>query len=91
MLSMRMLLNAIPEELERLGEDFTLYGDWLRLTRPGMTFQLISASRVRQESLAFRISKSLARSFLSWRLREAWCSLELTQRFGTLSWQPIAC
>ena len=49
---MRLLLNATPEELERLGGDFTLYGDWLRLTRPEMSFQLVPSSRVRN-GLAF--------------------------------------
>jgi len=48
----RVLLNSSRRELERLGGDFTLYGDWLRLTRPGMTFQLVPASR-RRAGLAF--------------------------------------
>lgn len=45
---MRVLLNVTPQEIRRLGGDFTLYGDWLRLRGDNLSFQTIPSRPLRR-------------------------------------------
>lgn len=61
---MKILLNATQPELDRLGGDFSLYRDWLRLSRDRLHFSLITNSLRRTFSVERR--KVLEKSCRGW-------------------------
>ncbi|MFQ5874416.1 MAG: glycosyltransferase family 4 protein, partial [Dehalococcoidia bacterium] len=51
---MRVLVNATSKEIDRLGGDFTLYRDWLRLTRSGLDFVSVPSHPIRHWNVNVR-------------------------------------
>jgi len=76
---MRILLNATSEELVRLGGDFTLYQDWLRLNGEGLVFQLVPPHPIRRWHVPVR--KGIEKLCRAWQPAHLRHRLFLASRF----------